>query len=51
MEKNCEAAAAINILCSFHNERHLIPYVALINRFHYRERNVFTARYMYTSYM
>ena len=33
MEKNCETAAAINTLCSFHNERHLISYAALRNRF------------------
>lgn len=45
MEKNCEAAEAINTVCSFNNERHLIPYTALINLFHNREWNVFTARY------
>lgn len=37
MEKHCEAAATINTSCCFHNERHLIPYAALINRFHNRE--------------
>jgi hypothetical protein len=33
MEKNCETAEAVNTVCSFNNERHLIPYAALINRF------------------
>jgi len=30
MEKNCEAAEAVNTVCSFNNERHLIAYAALI---------------------
>jgi len=44
MEKNCKAAKTVNTVCSFNNERHLIPYAALINRFYNREWNVFTAR-------
>ena len=35
-QKNCEAAEAVNTVCSFNNERHLIAYAALINRFHNR---------------
>jgi len=30
MEKNCEAADAVNTVCSFNNKRHLTPYAALI---------------------
>jgi hypothetical protein len=29
--ENCEAAEAVNTVCSFNNERHLIPYAALIS--------------------
>ena len=36
MQKNCEAAEAVNTVCSFNNEHHLIAYAALINRFHNR---------------
>ena len=31
MEKNCEAAEGVNNVCSFNNERYLIPYAALIS--------------------
>jgi len=44
MGKNCEAAEVVDTVCSFNNERHLIPYAALINRFHNREWNLLTAR-------
>lgn len=44
MEKNCEAAEAVNTVCSFNKGRNLIPYSALINRFRNREWNVCTAR-------
>jgi len=32
MEKNCEAAEAVNTVWSFNNKRHLIPYAALISQ-------------------
>jgi hypothetical protein len=40
MEKNCEAAEAVNTVCSFNKECHLIPCAASINCFHNGERNV-----------
>jgi len=43
MKKNCEAAEAVNTVCSFNNS-HLILYTALINCFHNPEWYVFTVQ-------